>query len=308
MMDTLPLWTRILLALLTVLGTTGVFTGAFSIWRLWLQGQTARQTHRDKLQLEQELSESKARIEALEIQAIKVNSAAESARQDRENMKSLIQHASKSDERWQESMHRMFENRRDDTREMTDALRKNTQAYNSLNEALEIQSEQFRMTNERIKNMGEKQEQALKQHQDAAQLVQEAVSALTPLTTQLAQAVELLHSALGTSLPQVLTGIQQQLDATERKQKQFAPLERVRETKKDLEDTRKDIEALQQSVTTLYNLSGHVQVLTEKVSALLDHLQSPPPESPPPAELFKQRTEEHDESENEDNTEKKDAA
>jgi hypothetical protein len=51
-----------------------------------------------------------------------------------------------------------------------------------------------------------------------------------------------------------------------------------------------------------------LRLMIEDVKNKLLLIIPPSPDPPPPAELFKQRTKEHDESENEDDIEKKDAA
>lgn len=127
----LPASMQFILALITVLGTSGFLTGMFSVWKIYATS-----------------SEQNQRIKMLELDKIRIEAEGRQAEAMNANMKNLIEVISAGNERWQKVLDVKSERQLEadrlqhETNKMfIEAVERNTKTVANISEMLEIQSE-----------------------------------------------------------------------------------------------------------------------------------------------------------------------
>jgi hypothetical protein len=173
----LPTLMQFVLLFLSVAGTSGLLTGIFAIWKLYVKAGTDKQAAADaramresqarierelaeqksrhekelaeqKSRHEKELAEQKARIDALELRRIQAQSEAKQAESASENMQKLIDALATGNERWQHVVDVKSERQLEADRLQYEtnkmfiaAVKQQTETVANITEMLEIQSE-----------------------------------------------------------------------------------------------------------------------------------------------------------------------
>jgi hypothetical protein len=139
----LPPLLQFILALITILGTSGFFTGIFGYLAARDSAISARRANK-------ELAEQKVRLESLEIKSIKAKAEAEQITADKHNTQKLIEVIAASNDRFQKVIdvksERQLESdkmQHETNKMFLDAVNRQTSAVVNLSELIEIQSEHY---------------------------------------------------------------------------------------------------------------------------------------------------------------------
>lgn len=136
----LPPIAQFILGLITILGTSGFFTGIFGYLIARNSAKAAKDAIAAKTRLEKESGEQKARIEALEIRQIREQSAAQQAAADRLNTQKLIEVIASSNDRWQKVIDTKSERQFEGERLIASALEKLDTKLDKLDNTLNLNS------------------------------------------------------------------------------------------------------------------------------------------------------------------------
>jgi hypothetical protein len=162
--------------LISVLGTSGFFTGIFSVWKILASAKAstqaakeAREANASKAQLEKDLVELRMRIEPLELERLRAESEAKQAAAMNQNIQNLIEAIVVGNERWQRVIdvksERQLEADRlqhESNKLFAEAMKNNADAMGNLTEMIEIQSEHYQAFKAKVDGMEGSLETTLK--------------------------------------------------------------------------------------------------------------------------------------------------
>jgi hypothetical protein len=269
---------------------TELIFGAIIAFLTWLQ-----------LRARTELRDKDTKLEEIESKQIKIQVEADTMRSDNAHrdaqqalLASTIEAAFRRDEAYQkegekhrETVTQLADSVRHSSNQTTSALNGLTGQLTEFMELYPIQLGQIAKIMQGVEGKVEANTEAVRQHvQTADNQLTDAVQTIISMATKFDTIVRKINEVIGVDLPnQFKDHVAQITDLQQQQDKRHSG--RYSEIETQLQELR---------------------LMIEDVKNKLLLIIPPSPDPPPPAELFKQRPEEHDESENEDDTEKKDAA